>query len=607
MSGYTWSFNLTPPTATASESRWIFERADVYPLSDTDCLLRNARSGAEAAIRLDVLNALQQCRRFRTLDGHVEAICRAMPALAGQQANVRQVLETLARQGLLRSAEAVLQALQAPVAAAEPPPLEQVYIRTCDRAPLLGRLLDSLAANEARHGGRYRYRVLDDSRDSQARRDTAAQVARLREQGLAVAYHGPEQRQRLFTRLAQALPAQRDALGWLLFGSGRPDARSYGRNWNQALLLGAGRRLLLLDDDAVCQAYAPPQDVEGLELSDRESEWVHFYRDREQALAATARDQDPLARHAELLGRPLSQVLGRCPANALNAAALAELTPEALVALAAAAPVRVTLNSVLGDPGTHSNRWLYLSLDAASRRRFAADEAAYRLYRSQRCLWKGKARLLIAPDTSLMATTLTGLDNRVLLPPTAPELAGEDGLFGAALKFLHPDGLFLHFPWALAHLPEPPRRWEESRAGNGGGLAVLNVLEDLAVQTRDRCRAADPAARAGLLAAQYRDLARAGDAALAEAAASYRLSVRASQIRRLNDALRAFPEAPAWWREDVQGLLQAQVQAQAATDPRALAVLRDTLERYAAALEVWPLAWDWCRDAGAGLLDEPPA
>lgn len=608
MVNYTWSYSFRPPSQDQREALWIWEDAHVYPLSDTDCLLRNKRTRAEAVIRLDVLNALQLCRQFRTLDAHVQAICTAIPALAQQQANVRQVLETLARQGILRSTDDLLKELQAPTDSSAMAPVEPLFIRTCNRPELLERLLPSLVANENRFANSYRYIVLDDSTQEVHREKNAVLIAAYTDR-LRVQYCGIPGQRRLMARLTEALPRQAESLRWLLVGSGQNPGKTYGRGWNHALLLGAGCRLLMMDDDALCQAYKPPRTQAGIEISMRD-EQAWFYENRDAVLEGTEpAEVDPLAQHAGVLGLTLSQVIRHCPDGPLSAQSLQHLTPEALTALDASSPILMTGNSVFGDPGTGSNHWLFLNLEGEWRRQFVHSELEYRQNCVERHLWKGYASLHLAPDKSLMTTTLTGFDNRRLLPPTTPELAGEDGLFGAALKYLYPASLDLQFPWGLPHLPEPPRNWGQTAFEKPLSPPVVNLMEDLAGSARSRCVARLPEQRLKSLASLYEDLAQAEDRVIEETIQEYGLAARASVVRRLNRALQTFKEAPDYWRVDVQRIIRANSRITASgekpdADRQTLATTRDMLGHYATALRSWPAIWNYCQQNQAELLED---
>ena len=140
------------------------ERVD---LQNGGVLLIHRHSDQQMIVAREVSVALHSCRTFRTLQGHADLLATTIPQLAGQQADVLNVLEMVRDNGLLTSAESVCERLCPPgtPAAANLPPT-RVFIVTCDRPPAVQRLLESMlhAGNLSRHEHLF---LVDDSRDSQ--------------------------------------------------------------------------------------------------------------------------------------------------------------------------------------------------------------------------------------------------------------------------------------------------------------------------------------------------------------------------------------------------------------------------------------------------------
>jgi len=600
--GYTYTFAGGSADQNPNETLWILENAGVFPLSASECLLRNRRNQAQVVVKRDVFEVLQLCRQFRTLSAHAQTICQTVPGLTQQQQSVRQVLATLAQQGFFRSADSLITELQTPVTSTEPAPLEKVFIRTCNRPASLRRLLDSLAANEAEFGNRYRYIVVDDSSSTDARQDNAAAVTACAAAGLGVGYYGTAEQQQLTSQLLETFSSQRDSLRWLLSGDSTAAGQSYGRSWNHALLLGAGQRIVIMDDDTVCKAYHSPYARPGLALSERHEE-VFFYPDWETLMTTVEPAAlDPLAQYARVLGLPLGAAL-RTTSTALDVAAVQDLTAESLSCLNAAAPILVTTASLFGDPGTRSMFWLY-HLDGAARRQFIASDAAYRVNTTGRHLWKGYGSVRLVPDRVFMTNCLTGLDNSRLLPPTIPQWRGEDALFGSVLKYLYPQSLYWNYAWGILHQPEPPRRWDKTTLDTPLSLNALDFIADLVRTTAVRCQAKEPRQRLATLAAACVDLAYADEPVLRAAIEEHSLAARADLLRRLNEVQQDFQEAPAYWRADVQRILQANARLSEPVAVESVRAVRHALQHYARALKLWPAAWNYCQTQRLGLLPD---
>jgi hypothetical protein len=324
---------------------------------------------------------------------------------------------------------------------------------------------------------------------------------------------------------------------------------------------------------------------------------VYFYENREALLtSAEPAELDPLERHAAVLGMHLAGVAQGGLTKPIDVHSLQYLTTEWLLRLQATSPVILTGNSLFGDPGTGSMHWLF-ELEGESFAQFVDSEAAYRKHCQERHLWKGFSGLHVAPDKALMTTTLTGVDNRHLLPPTVPERRGEDQFFGEALRYLYPSSLFVYFPWGLLHLPEPQRQWDIAALQKPLRPNVLSLMADLARPAAARCLASAPQNRLAALAALYADLADADATVLRNTIEEHWLADRTDFIRSLNKALQVFPKAPEYWREDIQRIIRTNLSDNeiATRSLAAVEVVHDSLNRYAKALTVWPDVWNHCQ------------
>src|SRR5690349_23635513 len=179
----------------------------VASLSNNECIFQTRRTGDTHVMTYQVLQALDQCREFRTLDEHIARIQTTIAGLQTQRDNVQRVLQSLADRGLLVSDRAFLDRLaSAPPVAAAPAP-RAVFIRACNRPAELERLLRSLADYERRFRASRRYVLLDDSTDMTAanrHRDLLREFAR--STGSVLTYLGAAEQARLVERLAKGVP-----------------------------------------------------------------------------------------------------------------------------------------------------------------------------------------------------------------------------------------------------------------------------------------------------------------------------------------------------------------------------------------------------------------
>ena len=140
-----YQFNYPAPSALAAVKAdpnapiYASEDGRVASLSSQECIFLVKRSGEPHVMTFQVLQALDLCREFRTLDEHVARIQSTIPGLAGKGEAVRRVLDGLAQRKLLLSDADFIGRLQGAPARARAP-MRAVFIRACDRPEQLGNL-----------------------------------------------------------------------------------------------------------------------------------------------------------------------------------------------------------------------------------------------------------------------------------------------------------------------------------------------------------------------------------------------------------------------------------------------------------------------------------
>jgi hypothetical protein len=76
-----------------------------------------------------------------------------------------------------------------------------------------------------------------------------------------------------------------------------------------ALLFAAGERFVAIDDDVMLDARSAPRFRDGLEMSCDRDDWDFFSSDAEIAATTERADIDPIATHAQWLGRKVGSVV----------------------------------------------------------------------------------------------------------------------------------------------------------------------------------------------------------------------------------------------------------------------------------------------------------
>ena len=199
------SFAGQSPRNTQDAPRYAAIDAMIAPLSSDEYAFIAKDSGERHVLSHHVLQTLDQCREFRTIEEHVARVASVVPGLT-QHDRIRKGLEGLAATGLLVADNAYLAGLEREPDA-QPRSLHAIYIRACDRPQQLRLLLDSLANYERKFRVARPVVLLDDSTDARNQdqnRDLLREFARA--VGNPVSYFGPNERQRLRERLLKAVP-----------------------------------------------------------------------------------------------------------------------------------------------------------------------------------------------------------------------------------------------------------------------------------------------------------------------------------------------------------------------------------------------------------------
>ncbi len=600
----------TQPRVDPNAPLYASEDGVVASLSNSECIFQVKRSGETHVMTFQVLQALDQSREFRTLDEHIARILATVPGLQDQREGVARVLDGLTSRGLLVSDAQFLQRVVAAPAQTQAP-LRAVFIRACDRPQQLGHLLDSLADYERRFRANRHYVVLDDSTSPDAvnrHRDLLREFAR--STGCKLTYIGETERERLIGKLARAVPTAASILPHLLANGGGDKRFGGGRAWNTALLLSAGARLVLLDDDHRLPLRRPETARSGLDPNPAAAPYTHFYRNIENALGAGEEiEGDPFELHLDAAGQSLGALAGSAR-YAIERSSLRGLAVSRLDHLRGDAPIRVTQHGSYGSSRTESGIWLY-QLPEAERAEFVRDRDSYMRNVELGSIGYGYNQ---ARATGVATFTPFALDNSVLLPCTNPLGRGEDSLFSRITELCHPGALMLELPVAIGHVQEGQRK--RSTRTLGAHTPRFNYfVGDFVQRQLPEFNAADPAQRLGLLAAHLRDIGAASEPGCVRQLQEYLAYARADMIERLQQQYDGAQNAPIYWQADVRAIIEANGRALIAKAPPRLGdwpdaidnagcarLLREETAQLATAYEAWPALWTYAREQGERLL-----
>lgn len=582
----------------------------VASLSNNECIFQVKRSGETHVMTFQVLQALDQSREFRTLDEHIARILATIPGLASQREGVARVLDGLVERGLLVADRQFLERVTS-TPASEPAPLRAVFIRACDRPEQLAHLLESLTEYERRFRSNRHYVLLDDSATRQAadrHRDLMREFARAT--GCKLTYIGSAERARLVERLARAVPQAAAILPHLLGDTTRSDRFGGGRAWNVALLLSAGARLVLFDDDHRLPLRRFDETRPGLDPNPLSMATTQFHRNIDNALGAGEEvDVDPFELHLAAIGMPLG-ALTSTSAYAIDRTALRGLPLSRLDHLRGDARVLTTQHGSYGSSRTESGIWMY-QMPAADRAELTRDRDTYLHNVEAGSIWYGHRQ---ARATSAASFTPFGMDNSVMLPCTNPVGRGEDSLFSRVVELCHTDTLMLELPVAIGHVQEKQRQ-RSARTLAAHTPRFNYFVSDFVRRQLPEFNAEQPAQRLGLLASHLRDIGAANEKGCLRQLQEYLAYSRADLIERLQNQFDNAQDAPIYWQADVRSIIEANGRALIARDPPRLGdwpetidnatcarLLRDETAQLATAYDAWPALWTHAREQGTRLL-----
>lgn len=528
--------------------RVAFDLCKPYALPGGNLLLRNLRNGKRAMVRTEVYTALVTCNTFQTLETHVGNILEKQPTMQGQRDDVRGVLQSMLNSGIMRSAKDIVAALQAPpeaAATATEAAKPVVAILTWERPQSLERLLASMVSNCDTAGFHCLY-VIDDSRSAENIGKNQAVVEKFAaEFATPLRYFGKSEQQGYIDQLVSRLPEHEDAIRFLADHRLWTDHWTAGLSRNLATLLSCGRRLVVLDDDVVCDVYSPAHVKPNITFSDAAREADFFAGEQEWAPLQQTLNPDPVKRHLQCLGLSLSAAVGVLGQQHLKPAGLENTTSLQASELSAESPVLITECGSLGCPGTESNTWLPYMATASLQKMLASPNKTSQALTTRK-VWSGRSNPHFAPRSNM--SQVTGLDNRQMLPPYFPFLRGQDRLFGQMLDFVFPASVCLDYPWAVPHLPIPEREWRLKHLNFTPKPDFPMFFSHQMLEYKSLCRSASPPDRLGGLATLFRDLAGAPTDELITMQTDRSLAGGAGMLQHLDGLLATAGSAPVDWQ-----------------------------------------------------------
>ena len=432
---------------------WSFNNVRQIPGPGGTVVLHKSDNNRTMLVQPDVAEALALCAPFRSLDSHTKTVLSLLPSLSDHAEHTLQTLTNIAEAGLFESSEEAWNRLAENASPPTNGEQSRLFILTCDRPVALKRLLVGLAAMPLPPQIESVW-VIDDSREATHVADNKLAIEEASRNFSVPMHHmdNAEQR-RLINHILSELPETQSTLNWLLTHDKWGSAPTHGVARNFSLLLSIGCRALVVDDDVIPQAIAPPLSAASFSMGSANDREAVFY----DSTAELDRHALPLAESPFLmmlrrLGAPLEQILH---SEMTSHRSLAGWDGNLLSRHQSTSTALLSQCGSWGDSGTGGATGIVYLGDATVKRLMQLETPLEHVL-GARAGWLGHRGATLTQYGTM--SQLTGMDHRELLPPYLPAGRGEDILFGVMLQRLHPDSFVFNEGWAIRHAPLEDRQ-----------------------------------------------------------------------------------------------------------------------------------------------------
>ena len=595
----------TQPARGESPAPSLWRKSDfnLFPAGQDQHLV-SRDGGVPMAMPSFVADFLLRCDEFRGLEEHVRRHAEEHDWHALQVESLVAWLPRLRESGLLISPEDIRARCAAMVDPGNrPAPVGLIGFPTGgDRTAMLERCLRSFGANFRAHGRSPEMLVTDSSALPEQRAAFRALLVELkRELGLPLRYAGEEEKRRFAGELVRRSGCRASSVEFALFD---PLGAGFlcGANRNALLLHEAGRMAVSVDDDVICE-IAPRSSGARVTLFALEHSCEHhFFATREDALAAVEfADVDFLAAHESLLGRDVGVLF---PPDLTAAEIDVSHVDDAILHRLGQgrARFRTTFFGNVGDPGSPTSTYFFYVKGKTLERLTASEE----LYRAA---FHSRSVVIAVPAPSIGGGLLTpgmtiGLDHREVLPPFLPVLHAEDSIFGAATWLCCTHSVSGHLPFATHHDSGPDKK--NHHPGDLNADRRATVFETATILRHILFRSAPPEHADN--GERIRMLGRNLSAFAAQPARDFREALRlvvqqveSAKLCYLEERLRVEPDAPEFWRRDLDDFIAHTREAMThedfdipfdlkglRSDEENRRLIQQLLANYGALLEDWP-------------------
>ena len=568
-------------------------------LGNDEVVFRTNYSDRTHVMTRQVLRALEQCHAFYPLEHHVRNVCQTLDSLRGQEAAVRQVLESMARRGVLIELSDYIKQLEAG-RGRTPTDVGSVIIRTCNRPAALRRCLESIVHYEKRWSAMRRYWVFDDSDDVRVMASNAERVRHFSEiTGCDARTFNREEIKNLsawiYGHLDSASVASSSALlnkspeGNLELGA------HYGRSMNWLMLLSAGQKTVWVDDDQQFDFRWHPGLSSGFQVDVAMNDPRVYSEVGESDRMGNAVEEDPLALHLRWCGSDVGELLTK--SNwAPSSNDWFGLSPTLVQSLQPGNAIISTLQGYRGDSATVGVEWL-LALPKQARESWCNSRDGYLQGLQRPEIWHGSSRVGLS---SLAGITPFTVDAGEVLPAVPRQGRGEDAVFATLVGLTRRNAIQLELPLAISHRRDSvaDRRPFAPKARR---LVFSNYLIEILNGHAGFCQSEMVQDRIRYASEVLLDFSGMSSDRCGRWMHDVELQYRAAEIQRLQRAVTDDASPAIYWLADARALIEANGKAvfeDVATSPiewplnssqsEIVDLFQSKVREYALGLRVWP-------------------
>jgi hypothetical protein len=310
-------------------------------------------------------------------------------------------------------------------------------------------------------------------------------------------------------------------------------------------MVSSGHRLVMMDDDSICDVYDPPYPKPGITFSDGPREAAFFGSQENWESQHQPLNPDPIDRHMQCLGLPLSQALESLGEHHLKPSGFNRATALEVSELLPGSPVLTTECGSIGCPGTARNTWLPDMAEHSLKHMLASGEKTTNALTSRK-VWIGRNQPNFAPRPNM--SQITGFDNRQMLPPYLPIMRGQDRLFGIMLDCIFPNAVSLDYAWAIPHFPIPERSWRDKDLDFTPADSFPIFFFEKVLEYKSICQSVSATDRLSALSAWFNDMATASDHTLTNMYRDARLRADSERLKKLDSLLSTAKSTPVDWQ-----------------------------------------------------------